>query len=126
MHAQPDARGSSRESRAWGRPWALFLLVGLITFCVFVPSLQNGFVDWDDDKNLLNNLSYRGLGPEQIRWMWTTFHLGPYQPLSWMTYGLDYLIWGMRPFGYHLTSVLVHALGGALFAAVAARLSLVG
>src|SRR5437867_370841 len=110
----------------WRRFWVLFLLVGVITFCVFVPSLRNGFVDWDDDKNLLNNLSYRGLGPAQLRWMWTTFHLGPYQPLSWMTYGLDYLIWGMRPFGYHLTSVLLHAFAAALFAGVAARLFLLG
>src|SRR5437867_12157905 len=109
-----------------GRPGVLFLLVGLITLCVFLPSLQNGFVDWDDDKNLLNNLSYRGLGPAQLRWMWTTFHLGPYQPLSWMTCGFDYVIWGMRPFGYHLTSVLLHALGAGLFAAVGARLFLLG
>jgi len=54
--------------------------------------------------------------------MWTTFHLGPYQPLSWMSYGADFLVWGMRPFGYHLTAILLHALGAALFAALAARL----
>ncbi|HET9300037.1 MAG TPA: tetratricopeptide repeat protein [Candidatus Polarisedimenticolaceae bacterium] len=97
-------------------------LVGLAALAVFLPSLQNGFVDWDDAKNLLDNLAYRGLGPDQLRWMWTTFHLGPYQPLSWMTYGLDYLIWGMRPLGYHLTSVLLHALSAALLTAGIRRL----
>ena len=54
--------------------------------------------------------------------MWTTFHLGPYQPLSWMTYGLDYLVWGMRPLGYHLTSVLLHASSAGLLVAVVAHL----
>ena len=97
-------------------------LVGLAALAVFLPSLRNGFVDWDDARNLLDNLAYRGLGPDQLRWMWTTFHLGPYQPLSWMTYGLDYLLWGMRPLGYHLTSVLLHALSAGLLTAVVARL----
>ncbi|HEX5042304.1 MAG TPA: tetratricopeptide repeat protein [Candidatus Polarisedimenticolaceae bacterium] len=97
-------------------------LVGLAALAVFLPSLRNGFVDWDDAKNLLDNLAYRGLGAEQLRWMWTTFHLGPYQPLSWMTYGLDYLVWGMRPLGYHLTSVLLHALSAGLLVAVVRRL----
>jgi len=97
-------------------------LVGLAALAVFLPSLRNGFVDWDDARNLLDNLAYRGLGPDQLRWMWTTFHLGPYQPLSWMTYGLDYLIWGMRPLGYHLTSALLHAIAAGLLVAVVARL----
>lgn len=110
---------------AGSRHWLAFVGVGLATLCVFLPSLANGFVDWDDDRNLLNNLAYRGLGLEQLRWMWTTFHLGPYQPLSWMSFGLDYLIWGMRPLGYHLTSALLHALSAALFAFVAFRLFIV-
>ena len=41
--------------------------------------------------------------------MWTTFHLGHYIPLSWMTFGLDYSLWGMKPAGYHLTSLILHA-----------------
>jgi tetratricopeptide (TPR) repeat protein len=39
-----------------------------------------------------------------------------------MTYGLDYLIWGMRPLGYHLTSVLLHALSAGLLTALIRRL----
>ena len=58
--------------------------------------------------------------------MWTTFHLGPYQPLSWMSYGVDYLLWGMKPFGYHLTAILLHALSAVLFAALAAQLFVLG
>src|SRR5262245_60917894 len=114
--------GPSEEAARSGRTWLLFVLVGIVTLLVYLPSLGNGFVDWDDDKNLLDNLAYRGLGPAQLEWMWTTFHLGPYQPLSWMSYGVDYLLWGMKPFGYHLTAILLHALSAAFFAALAARL----
>ena len=38
-----------------------------------------------------------------------TFHGGHYQPLSWVTLGLDYVLWGMDPFGYHLTNLLIRA-----------------
>jgi tetratricopeptide (TPR) repeat protein len=71
--------------------------------------LGNGFVTWDDDRNFVENPNFRGLGLDQLRWMWTTFHMGHYVPLSWMTLGLDYTVWGMNPTGYHLTSLLLHA-----------------
>ena len=37
-----------------------------------------------------------------------------YIPLSWMTLGLDYKLWGMNPFGYHLTNVLIHTANAVL------------
>jgi tetratricopeptide (TPR) repeat protein len=84
-------------------------IVAAATIAAFLPILANGFVDWDDDKNFINNPHFRGLGVEQLQWMWTTFHMGHYVPLSWMTLGLDYTLWGMNPTGYHLTSLLLHA-----------------
>lgn len=102
--------------------WLIPCLIGVATATVFLPVLQNGFVNWDDDGNFLNNPNYRGLGWRHLEWMFTTFHLGPYQPLSWLTLGLDYLIWGMNPFGYHLTNLLLHAANAVAFYFVAARL----
>jgi len=84
------------------------LFVALFTFIAFLPALRATFVTWDDDRNFLDNLAYRGLGWPQLRWMWTTFHMGHYVPLSWMTLGLDYTLWGMNAAGYHLTNLLLH------------------
>src|SRR2546426_900231 len=53
--------------------------------------------------------------------MWTT-HGGHYIPLTWMTFGLDYLLWGMNPFGYHLTSLLLHAANAVVFFFVVHRI----
>src|SRR5438094_7041578 len=53
--------------------------------------------------------------------MWTT-HLGHYIPLTWMTLGLDYLLWGMNPVGYHLTSLLLHAANAVVFFFLVRRL----
>lgn len=97
------------------------LLVALATFIAFLPVLRNGFVNWDDEKNFLNNPHYRGLGLSQLAWMWTTFHLGHYVPLSWMTLGLDYSVWGMNPAGYHLTNLLLHTANAVLLYFVAHR-----
>lgn len=94
----------------------------LVTIVAFLPALQNGFVNWDDDVLLLENLHYRGLGWEQLRWMFTTCYLGSCRPLTWMTLGLDYLFWGMNPTGYHLSSLLLHAANAVLFYFVSLRL----
>jgi tetratricopeptide (TPR) repeat protein len=98
------------------------LLVFVLTVIPFLPALQNGFLEWDDNANFLNNPNYRGLGWPQLKWMFGTVYWGHYQPLSWVTLGLDYLIWGMDPFGYHLTSLLLHATNAVLFYFLALRL----
>jgi protein O-mannosyl-transferase len=89
--------------------WAIPVAIALVTIVAFLPVLDNGFVAWDDDKNFVENPHFRGLGLEQLHWMWTTFHMGHYVPLSWMTLGFDYELWGMNPTGYHLTNLLLHA-----------------
>jgi protein O-mannosyl-transferase len=104
------------------RQWGIPLLIAACAVIAFYPVLQNGFVNWDDDQNLLENPFYRGLHWTNIRWMFTTFHMGHYQPFSWLTFSLDYLLWGMDPFGYHLTNLILHAANGMLVYFVALRL----
>ena len=116
-------KGFSAESRIARHPgpssplsrWLMPLLIALLAFAAFLPALENGFVSWDDEKNFLENPRYRGLGWTQLRWMFTTFHGGHYQPLSWLTLGVDYVVWGMDPFGYHLTNLLLHAANAVVF-----------
>jgi len=96
------------------RPALQAALVAGLTFAAFLPALSGRFVNWDDDTNFLDNPHYRGLGVEQLKWMFTDF-FGHYMPLTWLTLGLDYSVWGMNPFGYHLTSLLLHAANAVLF-----------
>jgi protein O-mannosyl-transferase len=129
--AVPYPAGANEESpraarRALGR-WVLNAqtipaALAAITVLVFSPALLNGFVHWDDSANLFENGNYRGLGWKQIRWMFTSTLMGHYIPVTWLTFGLDYTLWGMNPFGYHLTSTLIHAGNAALFYLVALRL----
>ncbi len=107
-------------AKGWGS-WLVPALIAVVTFATFLPALHNQFVNWDDDKNFLENPHYRGLGWTQLSWMWTT-HLGHYIPLTWMTFGLDYLLWGMNPLGYHLTNLLLHAANAVVFFFITRRL----
>jgi protein O-mannosyl-transferase len=98
------------------------LVVVAATLLTFAPVVRNDFVRWDDHVNLLENPRYRGLGGPQLAWMLTTFHLGHYMPVTWLSFGLDFVVWGMDPVGYHLTSLLLHAANAALVLLVASRL----
>jgi tetratricopeptide (TPR) repeat protein len=86
------------------------LLVACLTVACFLPALRADFVLWDDDLNITGNRRYRGLSAAHLRWMFTTLLGGHYQPLSWVTLGVDHALWGMNPAGYHLTSLLLHCL----------------
>jgi tetratricopeptide (TPR) repeat protein len=94
--------------------WAFAAGAALLTFLAFLPALQAGFVNWDDDVNFVSNRRYRGLGPAQLHYMLTDTY-GHYMPLTWFTLGLDYVLYGMNPAGYHATSLLFHAANAAVF-----------
>jgi len=105
---------------------ALRRLLPALIFCVtlvaFVPALRGQFLDWDDVVNFVENPYYRGLGPAQLRWMFTSTLMGHYIPLTWMSLGLNYLLGGMDPWGYHLVNLLIHASNAVLVYLVARRL----
>lgn len=104
------------------RSLKLPLLVAAAAALPFLPSLSGGFLEWDDALALVSHERWRGLSPSHLRWMLTTFHMSPWQPLSWLTYALDHAAWGMNPFGYRLTNLLLHAGGAALACALFAEL----
>lgn len=106
---------ATAESISWRVDSLMPFFVVLLTLAAFLPALWNGLVDWDDYKTLVENQNYRGLGWAQLQWMFSTFYMGHYQPLSWATFGVDYLLGGVEPFGFHLTNLLLHAANAALF-----------
>ena len=99
------------------------VLLVLLVAVAFLPALGNGFVDWDDELNFLENSQYRGLGWPQVRWAWSTFLMGVYQPLAWLLLEAQYVLFRLDARGYHLTSLLLHAANAvALYALTAVLL----
>ncbi len=102
-------------SRSRTASWAVPVGIALATAVVFLPVLRAGFVEWDDPINFLENPYYRGLGWQQLRWMLTATVMGHWIPVTWLTLGADFAVWGMNPFGYHLTNLLLHTTNAVLF-----------
>lgn len=114
----PDERCCIASEAREPRRRALLLISGalvVITLVVFAPTLHGELLDWDDRVNLVENPHFRGLTPAHLRWMFTSFHLGHYQPLTWVSFAFDWMLWGLNPFGYHLTNVALHAFNVVLF-----------
>jgi tetratricopeptide (TPR) repeat protein len=98
------------------------LITAGVTFAYFLPVLGYGFVNWDDDGMLLENLHFRQLRGDNLKWMATTLYQGTYQPLSWLIDGLIYALRGLDPAAYHAANLLLHAAVAGLFCLVASRL----
>lgn len=98
-----------------------FGLAGSAALC-FLPALSGSFLNWDDNVNFLDNLAYRGLGPENVRWAFTSVVFGHYIPLTRLTWSFNYVVGGMDPWSYHLLNLLLHGANTVLFYAVARRL----
>ncbi|NOU36734.1 MAG: tetratricopeptide repeat protein [Kiritimatiellaceae bacterium] len=84
------------------------------TTLFFLPILHGEFLHWDDQALFVENPYFRGLGPSHWQWMCTTFLLGHWQPLSWLSYAVDYKIWAMNPQGWHATNLLLHSVNAVL------------
>jgi len=110
---------------SWRVP-ALALLLAVLVGAGYSQALHGEWLNWDDPQNFLENYAWRGLGPEQLGWMFTSFHLGHWNPVTWMSLGLDHVLWGMDPFGYRLTNVLLQAVAALLLFAVGRRVLALG
>ncbi len=97
----------------------LAVFVSLIAVVPFVLVLANGWVDRDDRANFVENPYYRGLGPSQILWAFTNFHLAVYQPLAWLLLEAEYLVGGLEPWVYHLCSLALHMANAVALMALA-------
>ena len=103
---------SSRTVRAQGIPserYYLALLVALITFALYLPSLGNEFLaSWDDGDYVLNNVHIRSLNLSLLKWAFFDFYASNWHPLTWISHALDYAVWGLKPWGHHLTNIILH------------------
>lgn len=90
------------------------LLVSIITFLSYIPALHNDFVNWDDSAHVYENPHIQSIDPGFFKWIFTAEIIGLWLPLTMFSYSIDYAIWGLNPFGFHLTNVAIHALNAFL------------
>ena len=91
---------------------ALFLTAVL----VFAGGIDHQFTNWDDDVYVVGNRAIERLDTAGLREMFrpSSVVVGNWAPLTILSYAIDYALWERRPFGYHLTNVLLHGLAVVL------------
>lgn len=85
----------------------------LVVFMLFAP--QARFLQWDDAKTLLTDPTWREWSWKSLKWMWSSRHYGPWQPLSWLSWSFDYQLFGLDPAALRRTNVVLHACTAGLF-----------
>ena len=125
-HPEPGA--SELLAKYLRRPGILLPLLGLVTFVVYSGSLSFEFV-WDDWPQIVNspiirtwsNLP-RAFGSDL--WYHVARHQVYYRPLFVAWSMLNYTLFGLRPWGWHLGAVLLHVGAVAAVFWLARRLGL--
>ena len=86
-----------------------FALVVIAVAAIFTyrGSFAGGFVS-DDVDAVANNPLLRSLDLENLRRIATSFDDANYIPLKVLSLAVDYQVWGLEPFGYHLTNLALH------------------
>src|SRR3972149_9005477 len=91
------------------------LFSGIVVFLIYLPALFNGFVNWDDSIYVHENYGIHKIGANFLQWAFSTTIGGNWHPLTIISLAIDYHVWGLNPFGYHLVNNLLHALNASLF-----------
>lgn len=93
--------------------WALALALG--TLALFAPVRNFAFVNFDDDVFVFaNDMVRQGFTWEGVKWAFLSADVDYWRPLSWLSHMLDVELFGLRPGGHHVTSVLIHAANAGL------------
>lgn len=77
------------------------LIVFAITFVVFLPSLQNDFVNGDDGSYIYENSNIQYLDSASLYWMLTSFYASNWHPLTWLSHAIDYRFFALNPWGFY-------------------------
>ncbi|MDX2279031.1 MAG: tetratricopeptide repeat protein [Saprospiraceae bacterium] len=107
---------SSLEPTGW-RSYAIAVLI--ITALCYLPTLQNGLVNWDDDPNITENPNLERIG-KGANWGETIANIfdlkkgaviGNYNPLPILTFGIEKAIAGdFNTTLIHFTNLVLHLL----------------
>jgi tetratricopeptide (TPR) repeat protein len=95
-----------------------------LTFLAYQPIWHAGFV-WDDDVYVTDNQTLRS--PDGLREIWSSPGATvQYYPLVFTSFWVEHHLWQLKPLGYHLVNVLLHALNAILLWRLLRRLELPG
>ncbi|HRK34020.1 MAG TPA: tetratricopeptide repeat protein [Candidatus Hydrogenedentes bacterium] len=89
----------------------LLASLALLAIAPYLPAVNNGFVEFDDDDYVYgNSVVSNGLTWNGALWAFTTGHAANYHPVTWLSHMLDVTLYELHPTGHHVTNVVLHTL----------------
>src|SRR6185437_5438825 len=93
------------------KTFILSLALVLLTVLVYLPVRNNGFINFDDNRYIIDNAHVKAdFTWDTVKWAFTTYEAANWHPMTWLSHALDCQLFGMSPSVPHLISVLLHAL----------------
>ncbi len=102
--------------------FVLSAMAALIAAMAYLGALNNHFLNWDDSGYVSQNPRIRSLDLTFVKWAFTSFVESNWHPLTMISYAVDFRLWGLDPFGFHLTNVVFHGLNTFLVAVLSLEL----
>jgi protein O-mannosyl-transferase len=123
----PDA-SADQSAGDWstspGNARLLGLLLFLLVAGVFLPALRYDFLNYDDPGFVTDNVHVQGgFTWANVKWAFLSADIDYWRPLSWLSHMADCQLFGLHPWGHHLTNVLLHALNSLLVFAVLRKMT---
>lgn len=81
----------------------------LFTVLLYARLVFNDFVYYDDDVLIINNEFIKNLNVQTFLSSFGFSKIVHYHPLVYISYSVEYLLFGLNPAYYHLTNILLHA-----------------
>ena len=98
--------------------------LALVTIVLYWPATGAGFVNFDDEFYVTANARVQsGVTLEGIKWAFVNPVCYMWHPLTVLSHMVDCQLFGLKPWGHHLTSVLLHALNSVLVFLLLRRLT---
>lgn len=100
------------------------LLLALATLAIYAQTASHGYVAYDDDQYVYENPRVKaGLTASNVAWACTTFFYANWHPLTWISYMLDFSLFGSNPGEQHLVNVALHLASALLLFLALARMT---
>ena len=88
---------------------SIYFALAVTTLLVFWQVGNFDFINYDDDLYVYENPHVQnGLTADGIVWAFTTGYANFWYPLTWLSYMLDWQLFGSNPAGFHLTNLFFH------------------
>ena len=95
-----------------------------LTVVVFLPILGHAWLNYDDDLYITANPDLaRGLSWDGVTWAFSTFQGANWFPLTWLSWLLDFELWGLSAPAFHATNLALHTADTLLLFLALTRLS---